>query len=412
MVTDFGIARAGVSEITQTGSVMGTPHYLSPEQAQGEEVTPVSDLYSIGVILYEALDRPRPLRRRKRRRGGDETGLPDAAAAELDQPAGLTGARRGRDAGAGEGPGRALPERRRLHRRPRRGAEGAGDELAGGTAAFAPLPPAVVGRDAEVAEMDELEEEERARRRRRWIAGGDRGAPDRRSCIGFALTRDTTTEVPNVTGNRSSVAIAAARAERLLGRRNQAGRSAKRRRTPCSSRTRSPRPRPTNDCSFLSLLLLEAEGRPDGQRRARAAPRCPATAGLPPGRGDRKAGRGRLRGRRSKRANSDRGRRRAGDPLRPAGRHDRDRRLDRRHSPSPRGPKLAKVPVLVGTQRSVAVQQIRGRGLAPSVTEEESSAAGGPGDPPVAERRQPGRARARPSRSSSPRAKKRRRCRT
>src|SRR6201986_2846728 len=55
VVTDFGIARAGVSEITQTGSVMGTPHYLSPEQAQGFEVTAVSDLYSVGVILYEAL---------------------------------------------------------------------------------------------------------------------------------------------------------------------------------------------------------------------------------------------------------------------------------------------------------------------------------------------------------------------
>ncbi|HET7509100.1 MAG TPA: protein kinase, partial [Solirubrobacterales bacterium] len=55
VVTDFGIARAGVSEITQTGSVMGTPHYLSPEQAQGHDVTSVSDLYSIGVILYEAL---------------------------------------------------------------------------------------------------------------------------------------------------------------------------------------------------------------------------------------------------------------------------------------------------------------------------------------------------------------------
>jgi eukaryotic-like serine/threonine-protein kinase len=54
-VTDFGIARAGVSEITQTGSVMGTAHYLSPEQAQGLEVTPSSDLYSIGVILYETL---------------------------------------------------------------------------------------------------------------------------------------------------------------------------------------------------------------------------------------------------------------------------------------------------------------------------------------------------------------------
>src|SRR3954451_1842092 len=54
-VTDFGIARAGVSEITQTGSVLGTAQYLSPEQAQGLEVGPPSDLYSIGVILYEAL---------------------------------------------------------------------------------------------------------------------------------------------------------------------------------------------------------------------------------------------------------------------------------------------------------------------------------------------------------------------
>ncbi len=54
-VTDFGIARAGVSEITQTGSVMGTAHYLSPEQAQGLDVTASSDLYSIGVILYQAL---------------------------------------------------------------------------------------------------------------------------------------------------------------------------------------------------------------------------------------------------------------------------------------------------------------------------------------------------------------------
>jgi serine/threonine-protein kinase len=54
-VTDFGIARAGASEITATGSVLGTAQYLSPEQAQGLEITPASDLYSIGVILYEAL---------------------------------------------------------------------------------------------------------------------------------------------------------------------------------------------------------------------------------------------------------------------------------------------------------------------------------------------------------------------
>ncbi len=54
-VADFGIARAGASEITQTGSVLGTAQYLSPEQAQGLAVTAASDIYSIGVMLYEAL---------------------------------------------------------------------------------------------------------------------------------------------------------------------------------------------------------------------------------------------------------------------------------------------------------------------------------------------------------------------
>ena len=54
-VADFGIARAGASEITQTGSVLGTAQYLSPEQAQGLETNATSDLYSVGVMLYEAL---------------------------------------------------------------------------------------------------------------------------------------------------------------------------------------------------------------------------------------------------------------------------------------------------------------------------------------------------------------------
>jgi serine/threonine-protein kinase len=54
-VTDFGIARAGASDMTETGSIMGTAQYLSPEQAQGLAVSPASDLYSIGVVLYELL---------------------------------------------------------------------------------------------------------------------------------------------------------------------------------------------------------------------------------------------------------------------------------------------------------------------------------------------------------------------
>src|SRR3954447_8053578 len=54
-VTDFGIARAGASEITETGSIMGTAQYLSPEQAQGIAAEEPSDLYSIGVMLYELI---------------------------------------------------------------------------------------------------------------------------------------------------------------------------------------------------------------------------------------------------------------------------------------------------------------------------------------------------------------------
>jgi beta-lactam-binding protein with PASTA domain/predicted Ser/Thr protein kinase len=54
-VTDFGIAKAGASDMTQTGSIMGTAQYLSPEQAQGHAVSAASDLYSIGIILYEML---------------------------------------------------------------------------------------------------------------------------------------------------------------------------------------------------------------------------------------------------------------------------------------------------------------------------------------------------------------------
>lgn len=55
-ITDFGIARAGGSStMTQTGQVMGTAQYVSPEQATGRLITPSSDLYSLGVVAYECL---------------------------------------------------------------------------------------------------------------------------------------------------------------------------------------------------------------------------------------------------------------------------------------------------------------------------------------------------------------------
>ncbi|MSO94435.1 MAG: Stk1 family PASTA domain-containing Ser/Thr kinase [Thermoleophilia bacterium] len=54
-VADFGIARAGASEMTEPGSIVGTAQYLSPEQARGAPVDESSDLYSTGIVLYELL---------------------------------------------------------------------------------------------------------------------------------------------------------------------------------------------------------------------------------------------------------------------------------------------------------------------------------------------------------------------
>ena len=60
-LTDFGIARAvDGSGHTQTGEVLGTPHYLSPEQALGEAATGASDLYALGIVAHEMLTGRRP----------------------------------------------------------------------------------------------------------------------------------------------------------------------------------------------------------------------------------------------------------------------------------------------------------------------------------------------------------------
>src|SRR3712207_3470176 len=60
-VTDFGVARAlDAAPLTMTGQVVGTPFYLSPEQAQGLPATGASDIYSLGIVLFECLTGHRP----------------------------------------------------------------------------------------------------------------------------------------------------------------------------------------------------------------------------------------------------------------------------------------------------------------------------------------------------------------
>ena len=105
-VTDFGIARAGASDMTETGSIMGTAQYLSPEQAQGHAVSAaLGPLLDRGRALRDA-DRTGALRRRF---GGDDRAQARVGGAdrpERDQPADPARARAGRDVVDEQEPGR------------------------------------------------------------------------------------------------------------------------------------------------------------------------------------------------------------------------------------------------------------------------------------------------------------------
>src|SRR5262249_7153663 len=59
-IMDFGLARLSGSDMTRTGLVMGTPHYMSPEQVRGEHVDARSDVFALGCVFYEILTGKKP----------------------------------------------------------------------------------------------------------------------------------------------------------------------------------------------------------------------------------------------------------------------------------------------------------------------------------------------------------------
>ena len=59
-ILDFGLARLGESDMTKSGTVMGTPHYMSPEQVRGQKADARSDVFSLGAVFYEMLSHHRP----------------------------------------------------------------------------------------------------------------------------------------------------------------------------------------------------------------------------------------------------------------------------------------------------------------------------------------------------------------
>jgi beta-lactam-binding protein with PASTA domain/predicted Ser/Thr protein kinase len=362
VVTDFGIARAGVSEITQTGSVMGTPHYLSPEQAQGFDVTSVSDLYSIGVLLYEALAGRVPFE------GESAVAVAMKQISQVPQRPSSINPR--------VPPALDAVVMRALEKDPGQRFQSADAFIAAldaamrepgigsGTDAFAALPPVVAVP---------LEEEPEEERDRRWLLWALLAAAIVIGVlVGLALTRDTTTTVPKVTENELNVAISLLQQEGFsVGEvrrvENAAPANEVLEQDPLAS---PPADKAQLDCSFLTFFC----SKPKVTLTVSSGPgtgTVPGTAGLTLEEATEKlkaAGFG-VKVENVNSTTVEEGSVIHSEP--PAGNsatHGSDVTLF-----VSRGPKLAKVPVLVGTQRGVAVQQIRGRGLEPSVSEEESS---------------------------------------
>jgi serine/threonine-protein kinase len=370
-VTDFGIARAGVSEITQAGSVMGTPHYLSPEQAQGFDVTAVSDLYSVGVMLYEALTGRVPFE------GDSAVSVAMKQVSQAPQRPSSINPR--------VSPALDAVVMRALEKEPGRRFQSADAFIAaldealknpragmGDTAAFAPLPPVVATPVEPVAEGET--EDDRRRRRLFWLAVV--AAILIGLLAGFALTRDTTTKVPDVTGNQLNVAIAVLQQNGFgVGDIKRVEREAPANEVLEQDPAASPPAREASlDCAFLTFAC----SKPKVTLTVSSGPgsaKVPSTAGLTATAAQAKLERAGFRPRLEK-VHSTKVEEGLVIHSSPAGGETATRGTEVVLTVSS-GPKLATVPVLVGTQRSVAVQQIRGRGFVPSVEEETSSSAAG-----------------------------------
>ena len=138
-VTDFGIARSLEQKgMTATGRVLGTTDYVSPEQAMGEDVDERSDVYSLGVVLYEMLTGDVPFQRRDAGRRGDEARERADARRPGQAARGLGRGRLRRRPGDHQGPARPLRHRRRDGARPRADARGRGGPRGAGPAARRP----------------------------------------------------------------------------------------------------------------------------------------------------------------------------------------------------------------------------------------------------------------------------------
>ncbi len=358
-VTDFGIARAGVSEITQTGSVMGTAHYLSPEQAQGFEVTAGSDLYSVGVILYQCLTGRVPF-------AGDS-----AVAVALQQVSQIPVV-----------PSELNPEvspaldavvMKALEKDPNIRFRTA-DEFIAALDAAVQEPGAIPTATPTPIPASELEDEEaRARRRRRnWMIAGAILAVLIGAYAAYYFTRTTskTYDVPDVTGQRFAVAKASLEEQ---GFAVEKGEPVQRDAPKNQVLEQDPKGEVTKSrgCGALRLscsdptvtVVLSVSGGP-GEGKV------PSVRGLSQEEATQQI--------------ED-----AGFDVNPQAQNSEtvDEGIVISTQPSggstlpldqsvtiivSSGPKLVQVPAVVGRQRSAAVEALRGRNLVASVTEEDS----------------------------------------